>query len=231
MTTPDLRATITGLFTGQIKQHWPGKAPSAIHKIRAGGPVSVGPLGFDGDAQADLTVHGGAEKAVHHYATDHYAFWQSKGMIPPGTQPAAFGENIATFGMDETTLCIGDILTAGTAILQISQGRQPCWKLNAHTHQDTMAAWFQKTGWTGWYYRVLQPGVITQGDQITLSDRPCPGWTVARVTQARLTRQITTDDAAQLADLPELAPGWRAAFAKMARGDRAEDTSARLGQT
>lgn len=229
MTIPDLCAPIAGLFTGEIRQHWPGKPASAIHKTRATRPLTLGPNGFEGDAQADLAVHGGAEKAVHHYAADHYPHWRGAGLMPRGTEPAAFGENISTLGMDETNLCIGDILTAGTATLQISQGRQPCWKLNAHTGHETMANHFQKTGRTGWYYRVLEPGVVTQGDPITLIARPCPGWSVARVTQARLTRRISPDDAARLANLPELAPGWRAAFARMAGGDHTEDTSARLG--
>lgn len=91
-----------------------------------------------------------------------------------------------------------------------------------------MAYLFQKTGRTGWYCRVLEPGVAAFGDKVTLLGRTQPNWTVERVTAARLTRQISASDAAILAIMPELADGWRKAFAKMADGDTNEDTSRRL---
>ncbi|MVO18699.1 MOSC domain-containing protein [Parasedimentitalea huanghaiensis] len=228
MNCPALSATINGVFVGRIEDHWFDKPPSAIHKIAADGPQTVTTVGFDTDAQADLSVHGGPDKAIHHYAADHYASWQSEGLLPPGTLPAAFGENLSTFGMNEETLCIGDILTAGSAILQISQGRQPCWKLNEHTGQKTMAYQFQKTGRTGWYYRVLEPGTIQVGDIINLTSRPCPDWSVAKVTRARLTKRIAAEEAAYLSRLPELASGWRDAFRKLAIGQLDEDTRKRL---
>ncbi|WP_166418771.1 MOSC domain-containing protein [Cochlodiniinecator piscidefendens] len=228
MNCPTLSATITELFVGNIEELWPGKAKSAIHKRKATGQHVITDVGFESDSQADLTVHGGADKAIHHYAADHYKFWQSEGLMARGTKPAAFGENISTLGLIEETLCIGDIFSAGSAILQISQGRQPCWKLNEHTGQKTMAYQFQKTGRTGWYYRVLESGSVQAGDKITLISRPCPDWSVAMVTRARLTKRITTDGAARLARLPELADGWKNAFAKMAIGQLNENTDKRL---
>ena len=91
-----------------------------------------------------------------------------------------------------------------------------------------MAALFQKTGRTGWYYRVLEPGVAAAGDVITLLGRPQPDWSVERVTAARLTRRVSQVDATTLSEMPELAEAWRTAFAKIADGNRDEDTSARL---
>ena len=227
--TPSLSSTIEGLFVGKVTDRWPGKPPSAIQKDPANGPQDIGIHGFLQDVQADLKVHGGADKAIHHYAHDHYAAWQTEGLIPAGTLPAAFGENISTTGLTEDTLCIGDILKLGTATVQISQGRQPCWKLGLHTGQDKMPYLFQKTERTGWYYRVLDEGAVGVGDRITLVERPQPNWTVRQVTQARLTKRIIPNDAALLADMPELAAGWRQAFAKMAAGQFKEDTSERLG--
>ncbi|MFV1441764.1 MOSC domain-containing protein [Phaeobacter sp. JH60H1] len=185
--------------------------------------------GFTGDSQADLTVHGGADKAIHHYASEHYRLWQDEAELPPTAVPAAFGENIASYGLTEDTLCIGDILRLGSAVVQISQGRQPCWKLGLYTQNKRMPYLFQKTGRTGWYYRVLEPGAAQRHDEIRLIERRHPEWTVHRVTHARLTRKITAGEAASLADLADLAAGWRAAFARMAGGDAGEDTSARLG--
>ena len=227
--TPNLPSKIDGLFVGKVADRWPGKPPSAIQKDPATGVQDIGVHGLVQDAQADLEVHGGADKAIHHYAFDHYTAWQAEGLIPDGAQPAAFGENISTTGLTEDTLCIGDILSLGSATVQISQGRQPCWKLGLHTGQDKMPYLFQKTGRTGWYYRVLDEGAVAVGDGITLVERSQPNWTVRKVTQARLTRRITPEDAAQLADMPELAASWRQAFAKMAAGQVKEDTSKRLG--
>ncbi|MEM9582360.1 MAG: MOSC domain-containing protein [Pseudomonadota bacterium] len=226
---PSLSTRIDGLFLGAVEHRWDGKDPSAIGKQPVTGPQQVGVVGFVNDAQADLVNHGGQDKAIHHYPSDHYLSWIAEGQIPNGTKPAAFGENIASVGMTEDDVCIGDILQLGNALVQISQGRQPCWKVSAFTDNAKMAYLFQKTGRTGWYYRVLETGQVSPGDLITLKDRRQPEWTVRRVTNARLTRKVSKEDAATLAVMPELAEGWRAAFARMAGGDRDEDVSRRLG--
>ena len=228
MKTPLLYARINGLFTGSVTQCWEGKPPSAINKLPAIGLQKVTSMGFEQDAQADLRFHGGIDKALHHYCADHYPRWQEEGQMAKGICPAAFGENISTSGLDERNLCIGDILYFGTSTVQISQGRQPCWKLNAHTENPKMVSLFTKTARTGWYYRVLEIGVAAAGDQIKLVERPNPGWTVARVTQARLTRKISPNDARTLSTVSELTQSWRDAFLKMSLGDFKEDTDARI---
>lgn len=228
MTLPDLSAEIGGIFLGSVQDRWEGKPPSAIQKDPVPGSQTITLTGFSEDAQADLTVHGGAEKAIHHYALDHYAAWQDEGHMAAGTVPAAFGENITTTGLTEENLCIGDILRLGTATVQISQGRQPCWKLGLHTGHEKMPYLFQKTGRTGWYYRVLETGAAAAGGRITLIERRNPDWSVLRVTRARLTRRVSPAEAEALADLADLAPGWRQAFERIAEGISSEDTSARL---
>ena len=228
MTLPDLSAEIGGIFMGGVQDRWERKPPSAIQKDRAQGQQAITMTGFSSDAQADLNVHGGEEKAIHHYAQDHYAAWQREGHMAQGTRPAAFGENITTTGLAEENLCIGDILKLGTATVQISQGRQPCWKLGLHTGNEKMPFLFQKTGRTGWYYRVLQTGAVEAGDRISLVERRNPKWSVLRVTRARLTRRASREEAEALAGLADLAPGWRQAFARMAAGETKEDTAARL---
>jgi MOSC domain-containing protein YiiM len=222
-----LATIIDALFTGTVEERWPGRPPSAIGKRRTDGRLEIGPTGFVRDAQADLDVHGGPEKAIHHYPGEHYAAWRAE-LGRDDLAPGGFGENLSTAGITEEALCIGDVLSLGSAVVQVSQGRQPCWKLAAHTAEERMAYLFQKTGRTGWYYRVLEPGHAEAGDRIALVERPRPGWTVLRVTQARLTRRIAPADAAVLAAMPELYAGWREAFARMAGGETAEDSSARL---
>ena len=223
----NLSATIEALFIGTVEERWPGRPPSAIGKRRTTERLEIGPRGFPRDAQADLEVHGGLEKAIHHYPGEHYAAWRDE-LGRNDLVPGGFGENLSTTGLTEDTLCIGDVLSLGSATVQVSQGRQPCWKLAAHTDEERMAYLFQKTGRTGWYYRVLEPGHVAPGDGIALVERLRPDWTVKRVTQARLTRRIRPADAAILADMPELYAGWRDAFARMAGGHAGEDTSARL---
>ena len=228
MTDIPLTSRIDGLFFGKVTSRWEGKDPSAIGKTPVIGRHEINEFGFLADEQADLENHGGHDKAIHHYATDHYTPWITEGEIPEGSKPAVFGENIASFGMTEKLLCIGDTLRLGTAVVQISQGRQPCWKVSEHTANNKMAYLFQKTGRTGWYYRVLEPGVAGVGDTVSLLARTQPDWSVERVTAARLKRDVSEADAAILADMSELAQGWRSAFAKMANGDKDEDTSRRL---
>ena len=209
----DSAGTVEGLFIGEIKSPWADKPPSAIAKLPVDGPQFLASHGFEHDRQADLTVHGGADKAVHHYPADHYEAWQAEGMMEDGTPPAAFGENISTLGLLEANLCIGDIFRLGAAVVQISQGRQPCWKLDAHTGRDNMAYLFRKTLRTGWYYRVLETGMVGVGDPVQLVERPQPDWTVAKVTAERLTKSKT--HAAILSELPELALDWRQTFATL----------------
>lgn len=218
---------VTGLFAGQVQYHWSGKPPSAIAKQPVTGRVTMTDVGLTNDAQADLSVHGGPDKAIHHYPDEHYSAWRRE-LGRTDLTPGGVGENLSTTGLTEDTVCIGDVFALGTARVQISQGRQPCWKLNAHTDDDRMAWRFQTTGRTGWYYRVLSPGEVGIGDAMALIERPCPDWSVAQVTRARLTRRVSREDARTLAVLPELAAGWREAFARLAEGDRQEDTTRRL---
>lgn len=219
--------TIEGVFAGAVETRWPEKPPSAIRKQPVARRIEIAPDGLTCDAQADLTVHGGRDKALHHYPAEHYRAWCAD-LNRRDLMPGGFGENISTTGLTEASVCIGDIFALGSATVQISQGRQPCWKLNEHVREDRMAWLFQKTGRTGWYYRVLSTGSVKQGDGMILIDRPYPDWSVQRVTAARLTRRIDPGNAAILALLPELAEGWRDAFSKMMNGEREEDTRARL---
>ncbi|EPX79480.1 MOSC domain-containing protein [Litoreibacter arenae] len=218
---------IESVFAGAVEERWPGKPPSAIAKHPVSGRIKVAELGITVDAQADLNVHGGPDKALHHYPGEHYAIWR-KELSRDDLGPGSFGENLSTTGLTEKTVCIGDIFSLGSVRLQVSQGRQPCWKLNAHTGEEQMAYLFQKTGRTGWYYRVLSTGTIGPDDVMTLTDRPHPDWSVARVTAARLTGKVSPADAATLANLPELPRRWRNAFEKMANEVLNEDTRSRL---
>lgn len=222
-------AKITGLYVGRIENLWPGKQPSAIAKRPVEGPLLLTRAGFKADAQADLKNHGGFEKAVHHYPAEHYPTWQAElGDIAREFGPGQFGENISTIGLTEENLFIGDVLRMGSAVVQISQGRQPCWKLNAHTCNDKMAYLVQKTVRTGWYYRVMEDGEVNLGDEISLLSRPNPDWSVKLVTGARFNGKISPELARAISEIPELYEGWRTAFMKKSDSQFVENQKARL---
>lgn len=222
-------AKILGLFVGQPENRWQGKDASAIRKTRTDDTLEVTRTGIVSDRQADLAVHGGPEKALHIYPSEHYAGWRED--FPDNAdmyQPGGFGENISSEGFTERDLCVGDVFSAGSVRLQISQGRQPCWKLNLHTGNPGLAAAFQKSGKTGWYFRVLETGHFKAGDDLRLIERPCPDWNLHNVILARFDPRLDPAIATALSRLDQLAEPWRASFAKKAERGYVEDTSRRL---
>jgi MOSC domain-containing protein YiiM len=148
--------------------------------------------------------------------------------------PGAFGENVTTHGMTERDVCIGDVYRAGTALLQVSQGRQPCWKLNRRFERPDAALSMQRSGATGWYYRVLQEGAIAPGDALVLVERPCPDWPLDRLIRALFPADAAApglaDEWGRAASLAPLAPNWRTAFARRVGTGRIEDWSRRLAE-
>jgi MOSC domain-containing protein YiiM len=155
---------------------------SAIGKLPAFTRVRVTKLGLAGDEQADLRVHGGPDKAIHHYPEDHYRWWKERLRHHPLlARSGAFGENVATSGLTEADVCIGDRWQLGTALVEVSQGRQPCWKLDHRFGGAAVMAAMVQSRRAGWYYRVIEEGEVAAADSLALVERPYPGWTVARV--------------------------------------------------
>jgi MOSC domain-containing protein YiiM len=204
-------------------------APSAIDKQRVHGPVSVGHSGCEGDEQADRKHHGGPHKAVHAYSASHFAAWTKE--IPTRAdrfRPGAFGENLVVDGISESGLCLGDRWRIGSVLVEVSQGRQPCWKLNIRFDVPDMARRVQDTGRTGWYFRVIEPGSVMAGDHGRLSARPNPAWSLARISHLLYHDRMNRPALAEFADLPDLPESWRRlAMSRLASG-RIEDWSRRI---
>lgn len=203
--------TIDAVLTGKVARFTDDGATSAIAKTPVEGLYAVTWLGIAGDAQADLSVHGGPEKAIHHYPRDHYGWWAERlAGQPLFDGPGAFGENISTRGLTERDVCIGDRFRIGTALVEVCQGRQPCWK-QAHRFGDKrVVAMMVKSGRTGWYYRVLEEGQVTAGDELVRVTRPHPEWTVERVTGIVVAgRERDPATLRELAAVPPLADAWR----------------------
>jgi MOSC domain-containing protein YiiM len=208
--------TVESLLTGRIAPLTDTES-SAIAKTPVSGPRTVHLLGIEGDAQADLSVHGGPDKAIHHYPRDHYDWWAERlGPRPLLERAGAFGENISTRGLSEQDVCIGDRFRLGTALVEIAQGRQPCWKQAHRLDDKRVVAMMVKSGRTGWYYRVIEEGSVAAGDALVLVSRLHPEWTVARATALVVAGVGTRDEARELAGLKELAEGWRRRAVKLA---------------
>jgi len=153
-----------------------GPVLSGIGKMPAAGPVMLRWLNLDGDRQADLTVHGGRDKAVYCYAFEHYAWWAAELGREPG-EPGWFGENLTLTGLLEDAVRIGDIYRVGAARLQVTQPRSPCFKLAGKMGVRGFERRFMLSGRSGWYARVLTEGLVAAGDRMAF-ESPGDGPTV-----------------------------------------------------
>lgn len=222
-------AALRELRTGRVKRLGATNIVTGIAKTPREGAVCIGPVGVDGDEQGEKIIHGGPEKAVLHYAADHYETWKRE--LPeraPYFAPGGFGENLVAYGLDETNMCIGDVVRLGGAVLQVAQPRQPCFKLNHRFHEPSMSRRAQETGRTGWYYRVLQVGDVKAGDLIQVVERPHPDWPVRRVQHYLYAATLDRPALEQLAGMKELAVAARGVFAKRLEASAVESWDDRL---
>jgi MOSC domain-containing protein YiiM len=209
---PSASGSIISLQLGQVAPLGPEGVASGFNKRPVAGPVMAGRFGLVGDRQADRAVHGGPDKALYSYPIEHYASWRR--VVPEHAAllvPGGFGENLTTEGPDEDRTAIGDILRIGFAIVQVTQPRQPCFKLALRFADRQMVRAMVRSGFCGWYLRVLEPGLIGPGASITLLERPNPAWSIARFNRLINRGDGTPEELAELADLPGLAHHWRQA--------------------
>lgn len=141
------------------------------------------------------------------YSAVHYPQWQSELGLDLG--PGSFGENLTVAGLMEENVCIGDIWEIGDAKVQVSQPRQPCWKLSRWWNMEGLAVRVQETGRTGWYLRVIAEGNVEAGASIRLVDRAHSDWTIAAANQLMHHDNSNVANAAILAKVPELSGSWR----------------------
>ncbi|KAI6775256.1 hypothetical protein HG530_002014 [Fusarium avenaceum] len=219
---------LLSLRTGKIRPLDGSSIRSAINKRARQGKWEVTLLGLVGD-EHHYIHHGGPEKALHQYCAAHYDAWNAE---LPGREDlfkiGGFGENLSTRYMSEQNVCIGDVFRVGNDVLiQVTGPRQPCYKLNHRFQHKKASAMTQSTGRMGWYYRVVKTGFIEEGDEMQLTERINPTWSLARVQKYLYHENDNYEAFKELATLPALSEEMLDIFQKrLSHG--AEDMSGRL---
>jgi MOSC domain-containing protein YiiM len=213
------------LLIGQPKAFHADGTMSAMARMPVDRSVFLGKHGFAGDQVADPTVHGGADKAVHFYPAEHYPKWiahfATENFVHPLLdQAGAFGENISACGLLEDNLRIGDQFRLGRAVVEVAQGRQPCWKLDHHFGVHGLSGAVIKSGRCGGYFRVIEEGEVAPSDSIEQVHGAGHDWTVARAFNILIGGGHRAEGAKSelraLAALETLAESWRSRAAKLA---------------
>lgn len=187
----------------KMDQKW----TSSIFKQSVSQPIWLGKTNLVGDQQADLVHHGGPEKAIFAYPVEHYSYWR-KTISNITIYPGGMGENFSLTNQLETDVAIGDTYEIGEAVIQVSQPRQPCWKPARRFKQQEFALQIQRTGRTGWYFRVLQEGIVEKNQLLNLIDRPFPEWTIAKCNEV-MHDSKNLKDSEELSACPSLAINWQ----------------------
>ncbi|OKH45263.1 MOSC domain-containing protein [Calothrix sp. HK-06] len=196
---------------------WKGKTvKTGIFKEPVSKRVMLRSLNLDGDGQADLTVHGGLDKAVYVYPFEHYDYWRGE---LPDTElaPGTFGENFTTIGLREDEVNIGDRFRIGAVTLMVTQPRLPCYKLEIRFGRPDMVKRFLASRRTGFYFRVLQEGEVEVGDILELVSRNNNNITVADITQLYVREQDNPELLHRAAQLEALPKSWRDYFQQQSR--------------
>ena len=186
---------------------------TGIYKRAVAGRIRLGQYNLEGDGQADLDNHGGLNRAVYCYPHEHYAYWSGV-LKRDDFEYGQFGENLTLGGLLESEVCIGDIIEVGSAVVQPTQPRVPCYKLEGKLGIPGFAKTFLRSNRSGFYARVLEEGLVAAGDDIRLLQRDTVGMTVAEVNAALHLEAPDPATAERALRLEALSPEWRRRFEK-----------------
>ncbi len=229
-----------GVFIGQVEEKY--GLQTAIDKKPVRERIFLSETGLVGDECADRKHHGGPERALHQYPIEHYAYWLEKygqavnehdkyhhsepdcrNWAAPG-----MGENISSQGMLENNVCIGDQYQWGSAIIEVSQPRSPCFKLNRRWQVENFSVDMQEISRCGWLYRVIQTGFINPEDSLTLTHRPDNAMTIEQVCAIFFGDPLNPQGLKQLQELSALSNSWRDKVEQRLALGRVESWSFRL---
>lgn len=182
---------------------------TGFFKSPVAGWVDVRETNLAGDGQADTIQHGGVDKAILVYSADHFEDWSAEldGRMVTG---GMFGENLTVKGLNEETVCLGDRFQLNNVILEVSQPRQPCWKLGRRWNLKTLPKLVVKSGRCGWYCRVIQTGKIQSGLRLEMIDRIHPQWSIRRAHETLYDKGPNQAARDELKAIKELSAAWKA---------------------
>lgn len=190
---------------------------TGINKKQVKEPVYLSFVKFNGDGQADLVHHGGVDKAVCVYTGDHYPYWEKE--LNQDLVYGAFGENITVSGIREEDVCIGDTFELGQAIVQVTQPRQPCFKLAKKYNIPKLPLYFQETGYTGFYFRVLKEGWLSSVDTLKKLQSDPKGVSVAFANRIMHKEKQNIEGVKRILEVNALSCSWRKSFEKRISGE------------
>ncbi|MGI9281148.1 MAG: MOSC domain-containing protein [Endozoicomonas sp.] len=170
------------VFRGRVQQSFGFE--TAIQKSEVNEEIYLSFEGLQGDESADRRHHGGPERALHHYPSEHYTYWSKKYGEPAKWKPSGMGENLSSAGMTEDTVCLGDRYQWGEAVIEVSQPRSPCHKLNKRWGIDGLSVDMQGNSRCGWLYRVIQPGAVSANKPLELIERVNHALTILEVCES-----------------------------------------------
>jgi MOSC domain-containing protein YiiM len=193
---------------------WRGKTVSTgIFKSPFEGPVKLRTLNLDGDGQADLSVHGGTNKAAYLYPAEHYVYWRGE-LSDMDLTWGNFGENFTTQGLLEEDIHIGDIFRVGSALVRVAEPRMPCYKLGIRFGRSDMVKRFLAAGRTGFYFAVVEEGTVQAGDKIVFVERSTHGISVADITRLYAFEKDDWATMRRAVKVEALDESWRGYFQK-----------------
>jgi len=224
---PAAGARVLGVHVGKVadRPYRDRTIRSAFAKRPVVGAVAVTPLGLDGDEQGDRDKHGGPDKAICVFPSEHYRHFERQ-LGRPLERPA-FGENLTTSGLHERNVCVGDRLSIGTALCEVSLPRNPCFRVGAYHGARNFALWMERSGLTGFYLRVLCVGELVAGSPVELADRPHPHASVAEANRLMHRDKDDWPAVRALLAIPQLGANWRRTFERRLERREIEDASIR----
>ncbi|WP_058910569.1 6-hydroxyaminopurine reductase [Entomohabitans teleogrylli] len=215
------------VYIGSIRDY-PGSRPSAIAKRQVEGELTLSEQGLEGDWQAEKSFHGGPDRALCHYPREHYEFWARE--YPQQADlfsPPAFGENLSTYGLMEQDVCIGDIFRWGAALIQVTQPRSPCFKLNFHFGIADFSEQLQNHSRCGWLYRVIAGGNVATDTPLELVSRTSDV-TVAQAIAIAWHMPFDDEQYHRLLSAAGLSVSWTRTMQKRRLSGQIEDNTRRL---
>jgi MOSC domain-containing protein YiiM len=195
------------VYLGKVAQRY--GIETAIDKQPIETDLYLSFKGLAGDQCADQRHHGGFDRALHQYPTEHYRYWQNKYKQSNDWLPSGMGENLSSEGMTEDNVFLGDQYLWGGAIIEVSQPRSPCFKLNKRWGIDTISIDMQATSYCGWLYRVIQPGMVSVNEPLKLVERPFNAMTVRAVCEIFFGDPLNMDKLVKLTEQKALSESWK----------------------